>query len=69
MGARDAVMNPQPLLFQGRQWFGAAYLGGMGIQLVRKPITAAGGEPVPRQSSWRPDWPESPCSPSASSWH
>jgi leucine efflux protein len=48
-----AVMNAQPLLFQGLQWFGAAYLGWMGIQLLRKPLTAGGREPVPRQSGWR----------------
>jgi leucine efflux protein len=48
-----AVMNAQPLLFQGLQWFGAAYLGWMGIQLLRKPITAGGREPAPRQSGWR----------------
>lgn len=48
-----AVMNAQPLLFQSLQCFGAAYLGWMGIQLLRKPITAGGAEPVPRQSGWR----------------
>lgn len=48
-----AVMNAQPLLFQGLQWFGAAYLGWMGIQLLRKPITAGDPESVPRQSGWR----------------
>lgn len=31
-----AVMQANPILFQGLQWFGAAYLFWMGIQLVMK---------------------------------
>jgi len=33
-----AVMQAHPMLFQGLQWFGAAYLFWLGIQLVRKRI-------------------------------
>ena len=36
-----ATMRANPLLFSALQWFGAAYLCWMGIQLLRTPISAA----------------------------
>jgi threonine/homoserine/homoserine lactone efflux protein len=36
-----AVMNADPVLFRALQWFGAAYLCWMGVQLLR--ARAAGG--------------------------
>jgi leucine efflux protein len=47
-----AVMHSVPALFQGLQWFGAAYLGWMGLQLLRKPITDVSGAPEARKSAW-----------------
>ena len=47
-----AVMSSHPILFQGLQWFGAAYLGWMGLQLLRKPVAAAGVEAASRKSAW-----------------
>ena len=46
-----AVMNSHPVLFQGLQWFGAAYLGWMGLQLLRKPVATAGAEAETRKSA------------------
>ncbi len=47
-----AVMQAYPLLFQGLQWFGAAYLAWMGWQLLRTRY-ATGATPVePRRSGW-----------------
>ncbi|MGH8331446.1 MAG: LysE family translocator [Pseudomonas fluorescens] len=42
-----AVMQANPLLFQMLQWFGAAYLCWIGVQLLRAPATrdSAGLEP------------------------
>ncbi|WP_291987680.1 LysE family translocator [Candidatus Accumulibacter sp. ACC007] len=48
-----ALMNAHPALFQGLQWFGAAYLGWMGVQLLRPPVAGADVERAPRQSGWR----------------
>ena len=47
------VMQAHPALFQGLQWFGAAYLGWLGLQLLHAP--AAGGPPAAtgRQDAWR----------------
>ncbi|MEF8708784.1 MAG: LysE family translocator [Candidatus Accumulibacter propinquus] len=47
-----AVMHSVPALFQGLQWFGAAYLGWMGLQLLRKPIADVSGAPEARKSGW-----------------
>ena len=33
-----AVMNANPFLFKGLQWFGAAYICWMGFQLIRTPV-------------------------------
>lgn len=41
-----AVLNSHPIFFRGLQWFGAAYLFYMGIQLLRAPI---GQSPTPRE--------------------
>lgn len=34
-----AVLNANPMLFQALQWFGAAYLCWMGLQLLRTPVS------------------------------
>jgi leucine efflux protein len=47
-----AVMNTNPLLFQGLQWFGAAYLCWIGFQLLRTSIAKAGTAQVARRSRW-----------------
>ncbi|WP_415768076.1 LysE family translocator [Pseudomonas sp. LB3P38] len=43
-----AVMQANPLLFQMLQWFGAAYLCWIGVQLLRAPASrdSAGLEPI-----------------------
>lgn len=41
-----AVLNAHPVFFHGLQWFGAAYLCWIGIQLLRTPI---GQSPTPRE--------------------
>lgn len=46
-----AVMNANPILFQGLQWFGAAYLCWMGVQLLRANVNGLEAE-VKRQSGW-----------------
>ncbi|MCF8199912.1 MAG: LysE family translocator [Sulfuritalea sp.] len=33
-----AVLNANPMVFQGLQWFGAAYLCWIGLQLLRAPV-------------------------------
>lgn len=47
-----AVMNSQPLLFQSLQWFGAAYLAWMGLQLLLKPGAGAHGGQEARRGAW-----------------
>lgn len=47
-----AVMNANPLLFQGLQWFGAAYLCWIGFKLLRAPIAQAGIAQLPKRSRW-----------------
>jgi RhtB (resistance to homoserine/threonine) family protein len=47
-----AIMKANPLLFQGLQWFGAAYLCWMGVQLLRSSITTLPSKPEPKQSAW-----------------
>jgi leucine efflux protein len=47
-----AVMQANPLLFEALQWFGAAYLCWMGVQLLRRRLVAS---PVPaarRKTGW-----------------
>jgi threonine/homoserine/homoserine lactone efflux protein len=46
-----AVMKANPLLFQGLQWFGAAYLCWMGVQLLRARISDAPAAPEPRKTA------------------
>ncbi len=43
-----AVLNANPVVFQALQWFGAAYLCWMGVQLLRAPVRddAAGPEVI-----------------------
>ncbi|MBU0544853.1 MAG: LysE family translocator [Proteobacteria bacterium] len=47
-----AVMNANPFLFKGLQWFGAAYICWMGFQLMRTPVDSGVNteEPVKRGS-------------------
>ncbi|MBK7673628.1 MAG: LysE family translocator [Candidatus Accumulibacter sp.] len=47
-----ALMNAHPALFQGLQWFGAAYLGWMGLQLLFRPVAAASAAEEARKSGW-----------------
>jgi threonine/homoserine/homoserine lactone efflux protein len=48
-----AVMNANPLLFSALQWFGAAYLCWMGVQLLRRHLTAATALPAQRTRGWQ----------------
>lgn len=47
-----AVMKANPLLFQALQWFGAAYLCWMGVQLLRARIGDGEAAPEPERSPW-----------------
>jgi len=47
-----AVMQANPLLFQALQWFGAAYLCWMGIQLLRTRYFAANTAGEARRTPW-----------------
>jgi leucine efflux protein len=47
-----AVMKANPVLFQGLQWFGAAYLCWIGAQLVRSKVEAAPDVKERRGSPW-----------------
>lgn len=47
-----AIMQANPLLFQGLQWFGAAYLCWLGIQLLRTSTTNNSTQVEPKQSAW-----------------
>ena len=47
-----AVMNAHPALFQGLQWFGATYLGWMGLQLLFRPLANARSAEEARKSAW-----------------
>jgi leucine efflux protein len=46
-----AVMNANPALFQALQWFGAAYLCWMGVQLLRAHIAGDAATPEPRRAT------------------
>jgi leucine efflux protein len=47
-----AVMQANPILFEALQWFGAAYLVWMGIQLLRTRFSDVGAAPEPTRSGW-----------------
>ncbi|MBK9442205.1 MAG: LysE family translocator [Comamonadaceae bacterium] len=47
-----AVMQANPMLFQGLQWFGAAYLGWMGLQLILKRADGGLAAQSDSQTSW-----------------
>ena len=46
------LMQANPLLFQGLQWFGVAYLAWMGIQLLRSSMQTAPAKIEPQQKAW-----------------
>jgi len=46
-----AVMNANPALFQALQWFGAAYLCWMGLQLLRTRIAGDAATTEPRKAA------------------
>ncbi|MCK9818452.1 threonine transporter [Pseudomonas chlororaphis] len=46
-----ALMQANPLLFQGLQWFGAAYLCWLGVQLLRAPAASNGSAVEPKKSA------------------
>jgi leucine efflux protein len=48
-----AVMNSNPICFQALQWFGAAYLCWLGLQLLRSPLAQDVTTPEPHKSAWR----------------
>jgi len=48
-----AVMNANPIFFQALQWFGAAYLCWLGVQLLRSPLGQGATDPEPHKSAWR----------------
>lgn len=47
-----AVMQANPILFEALQWFGAAYLVWMGIQLLRARFANDADAAEPRRSGW-----------------
>jgi threonine/homoserine/homoserine lactone efflux protein len=47
-----AVMNANPAFFRALQWFGAAYLCWIGIQLLRSPVAPGAAAPEPPKSAW-----------------
>ena len=47
-----AVMNANPILFEALQWFGAAYLGWMGLQLLRARVSGGVARDEPKRSGW-----------------
>ena len=46
-----AVMNANPVAFQALQWFGAAYLCWMGLQLLRARVASDTATPEPRRAA------------------
>jgi len=46
-----AVMNANPAVFQALQWFGAAYLCWMGLQLLRARVASDAATTEPRRSA------------------
>lgn len=47
-----AVMRANPLVFEALQWFGAAYLCWMGIQLLRAKIQSDDARADPKRTGW-----------------
>ena len=47
-----AVLNANPVFFHALQWFGAAYLCWIGIQLLRAPIAPPNAAPELPRSAW-----------------
>ncbi len=47
-----AVMNANPIFFKTLQWFGAAYLCWLGLQLLRLPLRRDAAHSEPHQSAW-----------------
>jgi threonine/homoserine/homoserine lactone efflux protein len=47
-----AVMQANPILFEALQWFGAAYLVWMGVQLLRTRFIDVGRIAEPQRSGW-----------------
>lgn len=47
-----AFLTANPQVFVALQWFGAAYLCWMGLQLLRAPLAAASEQDAVRQSGW-----------------
>jgi leucine efflux protein len=47
------VMHAHPLVFKALQGFGAAYLGWLGIQLLRSPVANVASTPAQKKSGWR----------------
>ncbi|WP_347905523.1 LysE family translocator [Pseudomonas purpurea] len=48
-----AIMNANPVLFQVLQWFGAAYLCWMGVQMLRSSATRGDASLEPKRSARR----------------
>lgn len=48
-----AIMHANPLMFQALQWFGAAYLCWMGLQMLRNPPARNSAEAEPKRSARR----------------
>jgi leucine efflux protein len=48
-----AMMHAHPLVFEALQGLGAAYLGWLGIQLLRSPATSVVSTPAQKKSGWR----------------
>lgn len=46
-----ALLQAQPLLFQALRWFGVAYLGWLGVQLLRSRPSAEGSTPARPQTA------------------
>ena len=47
-----AIMNSNSILFHALQWFGAAYLCWLGLQLLRSPLRQDATNPEPHKSAW-----------------
>lgn len=47
-----AVMHARQLAFEVLQWFGAAYLCWLGIQLLRSPVSGDASAPEQKKSGW-----------------
>ena len=47
-----AIMRANPLMFQALQWFGAAYLVWIGVQLLRAKVDPAAKAAEPVRSPW-----------------